>query len=161
MIAPDGAALRDLGVRSYTADWHPDGTTLVLNTANESRLLTWNIETEGAEPQLLVDVAPARCRYPRWAPDGGSIAYFRWGPGPYPPHGAIRLIGAHGANDRLLIDGGQRSSWSPDGKRLVYEHFDPEQNTVDLWVFSVETGNATPLFTGDPDRPLTAKEESP
>jgi Tol biopolymer transport system component len=139
-ISPDGSDLRELGLPSFSADWSPTGNAIVFNSADGFELLTMNL-SDGT-PELLVSNTPARCTYPRWAPDDSWIAYYR----SYEDERGLWVVRPDGQDAHCLIPDGKRASWSPDGKRLVYEHLDREANTYDLWIFSMETEASEPLF---------------
>jgi TolB protein len=142
-MAADGSDLQDLGVPwNNSADWSPKGDAIVFGNDLQLMTMKMNDGAPDGAPVLLVSVASARCRYPRWSPDGEWIAYYRWNEGVY----ELWLIRPDGRDNHRLIEWARQASWSPDAKRLVYEHRDRRANTIDLWLFSIESGRSWRLF---------------
>jgi len=148
-IDSDGSNLRNAEMPGFSADWSPDGTTIVCSSPSVSHLLTGPFF--GTPPDTLLSVAPAFCVYPRWAPNGAWIAYYRYSGGL--PKG-LRFVRSDGTEDHEVVPRGRGSSWSPDGKQLVYELgaevpdnvWLPPDGDINLWVYSVVDGTSRPLF---------------
>ncbi len=95
----------------------------------------WRSRTDGSD---RVQLASPPALYPRWSPDGRSIAYSaltgrRW---------KIHLIAAAGGTPEELVPGDSNQShptWSPDGGTLAFagapweEFFAPESTAVHLF----------------------------
>jgi TolB protein len=114
--------------------YSPDGSRLAFVQtvgsdvdSQRSVLAVRDLTTGDVTPFELTGVprAEAVVLHPRWSPDGGTIAYgvatfdeFAFANG-----SAIHLIGADGANDRVLtapeLEAGD-PEWSPDGSSIVF-----------------------------------------
>ncbi len=85
---------------------------------------------------------------PSWSPDSTRIAFDANAPGqPGTRHVGVATIGADPAKATIaMLTTGRGTNiapvWSPDGKRLVYQHTDP-QTSADLFVVDARAG-ATP-----------------
>jgi dipeptidyl aminopeptidase/acylaminoacyl peptidase len=90
---------------------------------------------------------------PSWSPDGTRIAFdSNEGPNPGSRHLGVAAINGDPARatvTTLTIGRGTNTAalWSPDGRKLVYQHTDP-QNSADLWVIDATPG-ATPVRLTD------------
>ena len=90
---------------------------------------------------------------PQWSKDSARIAFDANEPArPGARHvGIVTLNGDPGRASVSMITSGRGTniapSWSPDGKRLVYQHTDP-QNSADLFVIDATPG-ATPVRLSD------------
>ena len=113
------------------------------------------IEARGLTPSCALTDRGIRQTGPRYSPDGARIAYtsrtltrFR----------AIRVMAADGSGDRKLADrnGGTTLSWTPDGRRIVFDELERHRTFFqrsDLRVVDVATGTVRALTRG-----LRAKE---
>lgn len=76
---------------------------------------------------------PASDRFPVWSPDGARIVFYstRTGGGDL----YVKLASGAGAEERLAVTEQFKlaTSWSPDGRFLLYQRTDP-QTSSDLWV---------------------------
>ena len=142
----DGAGRRafDTGVRTVTAEWHPDGQTIVYSDTVERSLWKVSLVPPG-DATLLVD-AQARLRYPSWSADGVRVLYFRSSQDGK-PSGLWRIATSRGgAKEALVIENALRGEWSPDGNHLVYELAAPApEPLIDLWLLDLDTGQTQRL----------------
>ncbi|MCG6928357.1 MAG: protein kinase [Acidobacteria bacterium] len=76
-------------------------------------------------------------RSPVWSPQGDRIAYGTQKDGDWDI--AVKAVGGTGEAETLLKAEGrqQPSSWSPDGRHLLYYHVDPE-TSWDIYVLDLE-----------------------
>ncbi len=87
---------------------------------------------------------------PAWSPDGNRIAFdSNEGPNPGSRHLGIVTIARDLAGSKVATVTAGRGTdtapaWSPDGKKLVYQHTDP-QRSADLWVLDVSAPGSKPL----------------
>jgi Tol biopolymer transport system component len=80
-----------------------------------SRFLNlWLRPLAGGEPRRLTNEASDH-REPAFSPDGRTIAYRSEAKG-----GGLYLLSIDGGRSRLLLPGGHRPRFSPDGKRILY-----------------------------------------
>jgi dipeptidyl aminopeptidase/acylaminoacyl peptidase len=82
---------------------------------------------------------------PSWSPDGTRLAFdSNEGPNPGSRHlGLVSLNGDPGRATVTALTAGRGTDtaaiWSPDGRRLLYQHTDP-QNSADLYVVEAVAG---------------------
>ena len=146
-LHPDGSGLERVTgpAPPFSADVHPDpspdGAGIVFATTRFSWsgfTLATRVLATGVETPLGVQGL-----FPRWAPDGGRIAYLGDDPD-YPGASAVFVINADGTGVRRLSDPTrhyqpQGLDWSPDGEWLLAR----SENTLDL--IQVSTGLTLPL----------------
>jgi Tol biopolymer transport system component len=145
-IHPDGSGLERVTgpAPAYEGDAgpdpSPDGKSLAFagdrSTPEVFELVVHDLET-GDERPLGV-----RGLLPRWAPDGGRIAYWA-GANPW-QDGAIFVVGADGTGAHQVSEPGRRYfpeglDWSPDGNWLV------ARSDARLDLIEVATGLTLPL----------------
>jgi len=91
---------------------------------------------------------------PSWSPDGTRIAFdSNQGPSPGSRHLGVAIIGRDPAKARVeMVTSGRGTDtaplWSPDGRKLVYQHTDP-WNSADLWTIDVSLRGAKPVRLTD------------
>ena len=108
----------------------------------------WTSTDTGASPQRLTD-NKARDIYPRWAPDGNSIAFSSNRDGNYDVFiipasgGKPKQLTFHTADDNVV-------GWSPDGKRVIFSSTRGKgafPTVATLFEVSVDGGIETPIAT--------------
>jgi TolB protein len=139
IVNADGSGERRLtdtkGVGDGNPDWSPDGSTIAFDrcvTKGPPGCAIFTIRPTGAGLKRLGAAGDDR-GYPAWAPNGKAIAFSRaWGP---VQHNWIKfnelfVMNAGGTGSRQLTHFNEArpfstfvggSSWSPDGKELVFE----------------------------------------
>jgi len=91
---------------------------------------------------------------PAWSPDGTRIAFdSNEGPNPGSRHLGLATLGDDPSLARVtMVTSGRGADiapvWSPDGRRLVYQHTDP-RNSADLYVIDVTRPDAAPVRLTD------------
>jgi dipeptidyl aminopeptidase/acylaminoacyl peptidase len=92
---------------------------------------------------------------PAWSPDSTQIAFDANLPDEYGTrHLYVATLNGDPAHAKVTaITGGRGTNiapqWSPDGKRLVYQHTDP-QRSADLWFVDVPSSHTTQLSDSMP-----------
>jgi imidazolonepropionase-like amidohydrolase len=103
----------------------------------------WEVAADGGAARPLTDVLRDRAaaQEPRFAPDGGSVLYWKDG-------GLWRLSLASGASERLPGTPLEAAAWHPDGTELVGVRWDPASERAprqQLVRHEVATGAVTPI----------------
>ncbi len=122
----------------------PDGQRVAVAVQDRAGFDIWIYDvSRGLRTRLTFDAASDR--YPVWSPDGASIVFASNRKGKFDFY--RKAVDSVGAEELLYANDLDKTptSWSADGKWLLYDAFDPNSNTRDLW--------ALPLT---PERPGTA-----
>lgn len=129
-MRPDGSESRQLTNNAYVdddPDWSPDGSRIVLVSAQDStpgaptrRPEIFVMNADGSDMRrLLVTTGPAR--HPRWSPDGSRIAFAGYDADVQGYR--LYVLNSDGSNVRLLTPSPIENfspEWSPDGDRLLF-----------------------------------------
>ena len=106
--------------------------------------------SDGTPPVQQITKGQFEVWRPAWSPDSTRIAFdSNEGANPGTRHVGVATIGGSTgpAAIRMLTSGRGTNTapvWSPDGRKLVYQHTDP-QNSADLFVIDAVTPNAKPV----------------
>ncbi|MBU0560982.1 MAG: DPP IV N-terminal domain-containing protein, partial [Bacteroidetes bacterium] len=92
------------------------------------------------EGNIFKTILPSKggVRYPRWSPDGSTIAYTI--------NNAIWLMNTDGGNQQELISNSSFPSWSPDSKEILFQKQNEEGNKIVLWKINID-GSALKQIT--------------
>ena len=122
----------------------PDGSELLVNVAEANGIdhAVWAMPMPGGSPRRLGDIVAHDAA---WSPDGQRIAYAKGGD--------IYLAKSDGSESRKLISTNSgavpwRPRWSPDGRRLRFNTFEPAKGTGRLWELTAEGTNLHLLLPG-------------
>jgi Tol biopolymer transport system component len=135
----------------------PDGRTVVFAGARMGsqplEVSIWTAPVAGGEAKRITQSpGPTQDRYPCWSPDGKSVAFLRYRPGPAPMP-QIFVTSTNGGAARQITSESDKVGlgsidWSPDGKTIAYFSRD---NTINL--IPAEGGEHKALLdVGSPDR---------
>lgn len=136
------ATSAELLVRGYGADWSPDGDTIAFGRLDYEGDFPWSflqVPAAGGEPEPLPGVPDEAAIHGfDWSPDGTRVAFGG-------PDGIV-VADADGS-DPLLVASHQGQAmqnprWSPDGRLVLYEWYDPGGAGVILMVVSSDGTDA-------------------
>jgi TolB protein len=133
------------------ADYSPDGTRMVMNTAFASsfRDSIMILDADGAGRRVIVDDPESSASAPVWSPSGNEIAF---GFGKFflasrsGSRADIAIVAPDGTQLRSITKGEGNygfPSWSPDGSQLVCRSANGSAST--LVIVDAKSGAVTPL----------------
>ena len=132
------------GISAGHVSFSRDGRRAAYVTYPDMNL--WTMSADGSGRRQIA----VRAALPQWSPDGRTIAYMGWNPGPNPPT-KIRVISANGGAPTEPVEwpGWQGVPvWTPDGNGLIFgengETF-PIRPSCMLHYFDFKTGKTTNL----------------
>ncbi len=130
---------------SYFQSFSPDGQSVVFESrqGNSSHL---SKAVRGSTPIQLTADPGFNDTFPRWSPDGHSIAFTRTQVKDGQMVNGLWLISDDGANPHLLVEKAGNIFWVADGRSIVY--FSPVDRQ--LYVFNLADNTARRL-TNEPD----------
>lgn len=146
-----GTPRKLIDVRSFVLglDWSPDGTALLFaeRPAPDAPYRVMRLDLATRDTTTLTQPPPSAYGdlFPRWAPDGQTVAFARRA---RVGGQDLHLVRADGTNERALTQGElsiRGLDWTPDGERLVYASY--QSGTFGLWQVAVATGAVTWLPT--------------
>lgn len=141
------------GVEAYPS-LSPDGQWVTYSGVGPTGLDVFLQSTSGQTPINLTPDSSADDDQPVFSPDGQRIAFRS-----SREEGGIFVMGRTGEGVRRVTRGGFNPAWSPDGAMLVYANerlgLMPLnwEGVSELWVVSVEGGEARRLGSGDGVQP--------
>jgi Tol biopolymer transport system component len=118
----------------------PDGSRIALMSDDED---DWDVFVVEDGVATRVTTEPGDQTHPRWAPDGGCLAFLT----PHYPEGSdIHLLCPGGVGEQGLVLGGENQAprWSSDGRWLVFVRAQ-NPNRKDVWTVDVTTGQTFPV----------------
>jgi Tol biopolymer transport system component len=161
-VAPGLVAYRGGGDKLRNLTWfdrlgtargavgEPDGSWNGPRVSNDGRLVAASRTVQGNSDLWLLDgdrtsrftFDPAADQLPVWSPDGSRIVFRSLRSGGASLY--AKLTNGTGAEERLVASDQSNapSSWSADGRFLLYTNLDP-QSSGDLWVLPM-VGDRTP-----------------
>jgi uncharacterized protein (TIGR03067 family) len=94
------------------------------------------INADGTNPRPLTSLPEYTCAASHWSPDGSKISFDCWHSfvGDDWPKSHIFVVNSDGTSPKDLGDG-CLSSWSPDGKRIAYYRYPPNNG---IWVMNAD-----------------------
>ena len=137
LVRPDGSGRHVLlGTNDRgqgVPDWSPDGSQIVLERNLGRPPQLWVMSADGTHGRALTQpdgycVSGTPCplvpQWPRWSPDGRSVAYISsTGPFTRPTSNAVSVVDVATGEARVLFESSSDAlrglSWSPDSRQLV------------------------------------------
>jgi Tol biopolymer transport system component/DNA-binding winged helix-turn-helix (wHTH) protein len=123
----------------------PDGKQLAFSWNGEHEN-NFDIYVKGLDDESYrrLTTEPAVESSPVWSPDGQYVAFLRLSP----DKGGIFILPSQGGNERKVAEintdrhgiKARHLDWSPDGKWLVFDDRQHPQETLSLFVLSLQTG---------------------
>jgi Tol biopolymer transport system component/DNA-binding winged helix-turn-helix (wHTH) protein len=122
--------------------YSPDGQWIAYTLYPEGTL--WRSRADGSE-RLQLTFAPQQACFPRWSPDGRTIAFTIANDASERGGWKTWLIPAEGGTPQKLVPGGSDEaipSWSPDGRSIAFggipwaRNWSPETTAVSVYDFA-------------------------
>jgi Tol biopolymer transport system component len=100
---------------THHPDWHPNGTSLSIDTETDLQGDIYIVNADGSDLQLLIEDG----FWADWSPDGTQIVFASRRDG----NVELYLADTDGSNQRRLTQNGRLDyfpDWSPDGRRIAF-----------------------------------------
>jgi Tol biopolymer transport system component/DNA-binding winged helix-turn-helix (wHTH) protein len=133
----------------FPMDVSPGGSELLVGTqtALETELALWIVPVLGGSPRRVGDVRAnynlANYNTAAWSPNGRNIVYARGSD--------LYTVKADGTGPRKLVAVNGTPSylrWSPDGKRVSFTLFDPQDQGSAIWEVAADGRNLRQFLPG-------------
>jgi Tol biopolymer transport system component len=121
--------------------WSPDGRQIAYHSDRNGSFDIFVMNEDGSGDSQLTDSVDLEGQ-PEWSPNGTEIVYVRWPAGGIPD---INLMDADGSNVRQVGVQGVEPTWSPDGRRILFQSIDDDLYVVD------KDGSNLQQLTDDPE----------
>ena len=123
-------------LRAHEAAWSSDGRSIAYTTVSPDLYVA---RSDGSGSRRIW-TAPGQARWPAWSHDGRRLRLTVF-PKDGPP--ALWEIGADGTAPHLLLPAFPSPAccgrWTSDGKYFVFDAYDAEHRTPDIWVLREKT----------------------
>jgi eukaryotic-like serine/threonine-protein kinase len=104
--------IRSSEALNFDASISPDGKFVAYAAGPAGSMRIFVRQVSGSSTVALSQGLAGDHRWPRWSPDGASIAFAA--------ANRIYQVPALGGTPKLIVDRGDMPSWSPDGKSIVF-----------------------------------------
>ena len=124
-------ALTDAPEQEYFPALAPNGRRIAYVRDAEPDPQVWLMNADGSGQRQLTFSAGEKLR-PVWSPDGKRLAFMVWNRSRcepeivlWCPSTDIWAVNADGPGERKLAGDAMQPSWSRDGRRLLFQDFEP------------------------------------
>jgi Tol biopolymer transport system component len=124
-------ALTDAPEQEYFPALSPNGRRIAYVRDAEPDPQLWLMNADGSGQRQLTSSAGEKLR-PLWSPDGRKLAFMAWNRSlcgaelfAWCPFTDIWTVRPDGSGQRKLADRAMQPAWSRDGKRLLFQDFEP------------------------------------
>jgi eukaryotic-like serine/threonine-protein kinase len=139
------------GKQNFQPSWSPDGQRIAYQSKGRGGI--WLVSALGGSPRQLTEFGAK----PAWSFNGSQIAFQSYAPSEINQATALApcsiwIVSSSGGTPRQVTKpgnppGGHSSpSWSPDGKRIVFNSSDYLLNSV--WLLELESGSTKKIVSG-------------
>ena len=129
---------------SFFQSFSPDGKAVAFESRQGVASQIWRLD-RGSMPTQLTSEPNSEDTFPRWSPDGRSMAFTRHSIQDDTTFLNIWLMAEDGANPHLIIAKAGLFAWMPDSRSLVYFSRADRQ----LYIFDIASG-ASRRLTNEP-----------
>lgn len=159
VVSVNGGARRALTStpeQEYMPALSPNGRRIAYVRDAEPDPQLWLMNADGSGQHRLTS-SPGEKLRPVWSPDGRRLAFMVWNRRLCEPEVVlwcpftdIWAVNADGSGERKLLEQAMQPAWSPDGRRLLFQDFEPytPATAPRLRVARGDGSNARTIFTG-------------
>ncbi len=149
-------ALTDAPEQEYFPAPAPNGRRIAYVRDPEPDPQVWLMNADGSGQHRLTSTPGEKLR-PLWSPDGRRLAFMVWNRSLcepeivlWCPSTDIWTVNADGSGERKLVDHAMQPAWSPDGRRLLFQDFEPYTPATArvLKVVRADGSGAHTIFSG-------------
>jgi Tol biopolymer transport system component len=149
-------ALTDAAEQEYFPALSPSGRRIAYVRDAEPDPQVWLMNADGTGQHQLSFSAGEKLR-PLWSPNGRRLAFMVWNRSLcepeivlWCPSTDIWTVNADGSGERKLVDQAMQPAWSRDGRRLLFQDFEPYTPTTAraLKVARADGSGARTIFSG-------------
>ena len=133
-------------LRKFHPSWSPDGKWIAFSAGagDPNNFGIWVVNSDGAEMRHIHCCSGSN---PDWSPDGKKIVFPGWPTGSEKQK--LLIMDAHGSNLKVLFNpsdfgfdyGVDHPSFSPDGRKIVFQTKNTETKDAQIWLVNVDGSN--------------------
>jgi Tol biopolymer transport system component len=152
VMSTDGSEITQVFQGSATADWLPDGTSIVVGDLGSHEVLTIDLD-QNAQEQAARSIAQTELQPLEiaWSPSGEHVAVATGGHYRQGYSTVMHVVTVESGEVATIAEGDGWvgwPSWSADGKRMTFTWGALNSTpTADLWIYDTVTGQLDQLTT--------------
>ncbi len=138
--------LTDRPEREASAQWSPDGSTILFRRVTDGHSQLWTMAPDGSD-QVQLTTDPADHYDPRWSPDGSRIAFTSNTGGDM----EVWVMAADGSDPVALTDhpaDDEFPTWTSDGEMLAFQS--SRWGGPTIWLMRADGSDASTLIGESP-----------